>query len=36
VEFSNADHAFFCDDRSAYEPHAARQAWALTLEFLQS
>jgi carboxymethylenebutenolidase len=36
VEFSNADHAFFCDDRAAYEPHAARQAWALTLEFLQS
>ena len=36
VEFSNADHAFFCDDRSAYEPNAARQSWALTLEFLKS
>jgi carboxymethylenebutenolidase len=34
--FSNADHAFFCDDRPAYEPIAARQAWALTLEFLRS
>lgn len=36
VEFSNADHAFFCDERSAYEPSAARQSWALTLEFLRS
>lgn len=36
VEFSSADHAFFCDQRGAYEPNAARQAWALTLEFLRS
>lgn len=36
AEFSNADHGFFCDERSAYEPKAARQAWALTLEFLRS
>jgi len=36
VVFSNADHAFFCDERPAYEPIAARQAWALTLEFLRS
>ncbi|HTW31165.1 MAG TPA: dienelactone hydrolase family protein [Candidatus Sulfotelmatobacter sp.] len=36
VEFSNADHAFFCDDRAAYQPDAARQSWALTLEFLRS
>ncbi|MGA8501081.1 MAG: dienelactone hydrolase family protein, partial [Candidatus Sulfotelmatobacter sp.] len=36
VEFSHADHGFFCDERAAYEPHAARQAWALTLEFLRS
>jgi carboxymethylenebutenolidase len=34
--FSRADHGFFCDERSAYEPHSARQAWALTLEFLRS
>jgi len=34
--FSNADHAFFCDERAAYQPIAARQAWALTLEFLRS
>jgi carboxymethylenebutenolidase len=36
VEFSNADHGFFCDERPAYEPKSARQAWALTLEFLRS
>ena len=33
VEFSQADHGFFCDQRSAYEPNAAREAWALTLAF---
>jgi carboxymethylenebutenolidase len=36
VEFSRADHGFFCDERAAYEPHSARQAWALALEFLRS
>jgi len=36
VEFSNAGHGFFCDERSAYQPDAARQSWALTLEFLRS
>jgi carboxymethylenebutenolidase len=35
-EFSRADHGFFCDERASYEPHSARQAWALTLEFLRS
>jgi carboxymethylenebutenolidase len=35
AEFSNADHGFFCDERSAYQPDAARQAWALLLEFLR-
>jgi carboxymethylenebutenolidase len=34
IEFSQADHGFFCDQRSAYEPNAAREAWALTLAFL--
>ncbi len=33
VLFSQADHGFFCDQRSAYEPNAAREAWALTLAF---
>ena len=32
--FSQADHGFFCDARASYNPEAARQAWALTLEFL--
>jgi carboxymethylenebutenolidase len=36
AEFSPADHGFFCDERATYEPHSARQAWALTLEFLRS
>jgi carboxymethylenebutenolidase len=34
VEFSDAEHGFFCDARSNYNPSAARQAWALTLTFL--
>lgn len=34
--FSDGDHGFFCDERSAYNPQAARQAWALSLEFLRS
>ena len=36
AEFSRADHGFFCDERATYEPHSAKQAWALTLEFLRS
>ena len=36
AEFSAADHGFFCDERATYEPRSARQAWALTLEFLRS
>jgi carboxymethylenebutenolidase len=36
LEFSNADHGFFCDERSAYQPQAAEQAWSLLLEFLKS
>ena len=36
VEFSDAGHGFFCDARGSYVPRAARQAWALLLEFLRS
>jgi carboxymethylenebutenolidase len=36
AEFSRADHGFFCDERASYEALSARQAWALTLEFLRS
>lgn len=35
VEFSDADHGFFCDARASYNPEAARQAWVLALEFLK-
>jgi len=34
VEFSDADHAFFCDARAAYKETAAKQAWDLSLRFL--
>ena len=36
VAFADADHGFFCDVRSSYNPAAARQAWALTHAFLDS
>jgi carboxymethylenebutenolidase len=34
VEFSYADHGFFCDARASYNPEAAAEAWSLTLTFL--
>ena len=34
VEFSDAGHGFYCDARKSYHPAAAREAWALTLDFL--
>ena len=36
VEFSEADHGFFCDARPSYNPVAAKQAWPLTLAFLNT
>jgi carboxymethylenebutenolidase len=36
VEFSHAGHGFNCDERSAFEPRASREAWALLLEFLKT
>jgi carboxymethylenebutenolidase len=36
VEFSFADHGFFCDARASYNAEAAAEAWALTLTFLNS
>lgn len=36
VVFSEADHGFFCDARASYHAKSARQAWALTLEFLRA
>jgi carboxymethylenebutenolidase len=35
VEFSDADHGFFCDARPSYHPASAAQAWALTRAFLK-
>ncbi len=36
VEFSDADHGFFCDQRASYNPTAAAEAWPLTLAFLRA
>jgi carboxymethylenebutenolidase len=36
VEFSYADHGFFCDARPSYNPMAAALAWPLTLAFLKT
>ncbi len=36
VEFSDADHGFFCDVRAAYKETAAKQAWELSLKFLST
>jgi carboxymethylenebutenolidase len=36
VEFSDADHGFFNDDKSVFHPASAAQAWALALQFLKS
>ena len=35
IEFSGVNHGFYCDARSDYDAGAARQAWALTLAFLE-
>ena len=36
VEFSDADHGFFNDDKPVFHPASAAQAWALALQFLKS
>jgi len=36
VEISEADHGFFCDARSSYNPDAAREAWSLVTSFLET
>ena len=35
AEFSEAEHGFNCDERSAYHPASAATAWAMTLAFLE-
>jgi carboxymethylenebutenolidase len=36
VKISYADHAFNCDERPAYNEAASKEAWALTLSFLEN
>ena len=36
VDFSDADHGFFCDERASYQAAAATEAWPLTLAFLKN
>lgn len=36
VVFSDADHAFNCDERPSYHPLAAKEAWAHTLAFFEN
>jgi carboxymethylenebutenolidase len=36
VEFSDADHGFFCDERASYNAAAAAVAWPMTLAYLQT
>jgi carboxymethylenebutenolidase len=36
VEISYADHGFFCYERAAYNPQAAKEAWGMTKEFLKN
>jgi carboxymethylenebutenolidase len=36
VVFSDADHGFNCDEKPAYNPKAAKEAWAMTLAFLEN
>lgn len=35
VQFSDADHGFFCDERPSYNSVAAKLSWSLTLAFIQ-
>ncbi len=36
VMISYADHGFNCDERPAYHPKAAKEAWAMTMAFLKN
>jgi carboxymethylenebutenolidase len=35
INFSKADHGFFCDQRPSYHETSATEAWALSLEYLR-
>jgi carboxymethylenebutenolidase len=34
--YANADHGFHCDERDSYEPNAAKDAWARTLDWFST
>jgi carboxymethylenebutenolidase len=36
VEIAYADHGFNCDERASYQPKAAREAWSMTIAFLEN
>lgn len=36
IEFSHADHGYFCDARASYNRNAALQSWGLVLDFYKS
>ena len=36
VKFSYADHGFNCDERASFHPKASKDAWALTVSFLNA
>ncbi len=36
VEFSEAGHGFFCEERVAYDAHAAHESWAMLAVFLKN
>jgi carboxymethylenebutenolidase len=36
VDFSDADHGFFCNERASYNANAATCAWPLTLAYLKN
>lgn len=35
VEFSEAEHGFFCDQRASYNPEAAKESWEIFAEFFK-
>ena len=36
VTFSYAGHGFFCNERTSYQPDAAKEAWEMTLAFFRN
>jgi carboxymethylenebutenolidase len=36
IDISDADHGFFCDARASYNPIAARLAWSVSRQFLET